>query len=509
MATKNTNTSNTASSDGAFELQAKADEWMDITPKEELLQAELDRFRNAFCKCSEQLECSRLENGLLNDRQVVLETQAASLKQSLETSAEQATATRSELESTLDSTRKQLDDLERALSERTKQAELEASRHQLELSAATSKHASELAQARTETERLQAAQSASKLEHQRLQQSLKDTRTESTTHKNTAVRFAGDLRILREQHACTRKELSDCRHALERETESHAASKTTKGKVAVLAESLKDTNKKLENDLAQAHRAMEINANRRTEEHKVATKQLEEFKAMAHDANAKKLSTDHQLQALQSDLTDRLQDLEALNKSHAKLQETLKDAEKDLRDAKMDKKSLTAHLAATETGRHELLEHQSELQETLEEVQDELDRAHTEIHTTREQLEESLAELQAVQQTTQEQQQQQQQQDRDDSEQQKQQQQQHDLELERRLEEQQKVFEDRLAQIHAILGLSFAKAVRKEVRTIQRSALEQMAIKSSPMLKVPLLLADHNKKQKQQKRRRPSGVKAA
>jgi hypothetical protein len=36
-----------------------------------------------------------------------------------------------------------------------------------------------------------------------------------------------------------------------------------------------------------------------------------------------------------------------------------------------------------------------------------------------------------------------------------------------------------------------------------------MAIKSSPMLKVPLLLADHNKKQKQQKRRRPSGVKAA
>lgn len=138
-----------------------------------------------------------------------------------------------------------------------------------------------------------------------------------------------------------------------------------------------------------------------------------------------------------------------------------------------------------------------------------MDRAHTEIHTTREQLEESLAELQAVQQTTQEQQQQQQQQDRDDSEQQKQQQQQHDLELERRLEEQQKVFEDRLAQIHAILGLSFAKAVRKEVRTIQRSALEQMAIKSSPMLKVPLLLADHNKKQKQQKRRRPSGVKAA
>ena len=47
-----------------FELQPKGPngEWMDVTPKEELLQHELERLKDAFTKCSMQLDSSRLEN---------------------------------------------------------------------------------------------------------------------------------------------------------------------------------------------------------------------------------------------------------------------------------------------------------------------------------------------------------------------------------------------------------------------------------------------------------------
>lgn len=43
---------NNIKSNSSFELQAKADEWIDVTPTEELLRAELARLQEAFEKCT-------------------------------------------------------------------------------------------------------------------------------------------------------------------------------------------------------------------------------------------------------------------------------------------------------------------------------------------------------------------------------------------------------------------------------------------------------------------------
>ena len=53
--TRNKHTTNVSSCHN-FELQAKADEWMNVTPKEEVLQSELDRLREAFDNCTTQLD---------------------------------------------------------------------------------------------------------------------------------------------------------------------------------------------------------------------------------------------------------------------------------------------------------------------------------------------------------------------------------------------------------------------------------------------------------------------
>ena len=74
-----------------FELHAKADEWMDVTPKEELLQNELDRLKEAFEKCSTQLDACRLENDLLKGFKTNLETETQQLKESLQVTQQQVT----------------------------------------------------------------------------------------------------------------------------------------------------------------------------------------------------------------------------------------------------------------------------------------------------------------------------------------------------------------------------------------------------------------------------------
>lgn len=430
----------------SFELQAKADEWMDVTPKEELLREELDRLKEAFAKCSSQLENSRLENNFLKDREASLERETEELRSSLQNESANLEETKTELATVQKRTCDRIQSLEETLSE--SEAELRIARENgkalgSKLVLQQQEHALALRQAHAET--------------QRFERDLKASRAETKTHREAAVRFAEDLRAARETHAATKQVLLETNERLEAQQRLRAKAEETTGAIAVLAETLRSEKSTLEQSLVRVRRE-------KTE----SQSKCADLESKLADMEA---TCDRRTKTVESELADRIEDLEAKGSSIEFLQAELKDAERTISESCLELASLKAHLAAMERGRHELLNRQSELEETVEELHDDLERAHQEIHSTRDRLETVLDSQ--ISRT----------------------------DLERRLREQRQAFDDRLAKIHAILGITFTTALRSEVREIRRSAVEQMMPVSA---RVPLLKNEHG-----HHGQRRSGIKTA
>jgi len=174
-------------SSSPFELQAKADEWMDITPKEELLRAELDRLKEAFEKCSTQLDSSRLENYLLKDRERELENESLNLQESLEDS-----------DWALDNSRTELKTYEKSSKELVSNLEIHLNQLKEEAKNSNNLNCSlreELSNERNEQELIV---SKLKIEIERLERELKAAKADGKDHRETAVKFAADLRKTRD-----------------------------------------------------------------------------------------------------------------------------------------------------------------------------------------------------------------------------------------------------------------------------------------------------------------------
>ena len=111
-------------------LQAKADEWIDVTPTEEVLRAELSRLQEAFDKCTSQLDSSRLENDLLKDRSIALEHEAKDLQTILDRANLNLDAINKDLELAKSTFEEERQSLEKTLKTTTeKQAIAEKSYH--------------------------------------------------------------------------------------------------------------------------------------------------------------------------------------------------------------------------------------------------------------------------------------------------------------------------------------------------------------------------------------------
>jgi len=277
-----------------------------------------------------------------------------------------------------------------------------------------------------------------------------------------AIKFANDLQKAREQQVSTQRSLEDTNRRLKAEKELHSKAKSDLGIVATLAETLKGEKQSLERSLDKE----------RTARSKFESQALNFAKQLAE----LRVHHDRTQQALESELAERLGDLHASNQSLEKLQVELQDAESALKETAYESDSLKQHLSFLESGRHELLEKQSELQESLEEAQESGARASEELCSQSILLEQALSE-------------------RDDLLQQNEsylKSHEREAELEAKLVAQQKAFEDRLRHIHSILGLKFTTALQKEVRTFQKHAIRQMP----RSFKVPLLL--HHQQQHQQ-----------
>ena len=426
----------------SFELQVKADEWIDVTPTEEVLRAELARLQEAFEKCTTQLDSSRLENDLLKDRSEALDHEAKDLQSILERTNTNLASTQQELTSARKTAEEERISLETSLKNVTdKQVRAEQDSKALEEQLSDA-HKQRLSDA-----------SLQKAAKERLERELKSSKVETKTHKDAAIRFAEDLRIFRENHRETKKALEESKKSLLMEKELHSKAKKTLGTVATLAETLKFENTKLKLSLAKEQSS-------RTEaesKNALLAKQMADLRALHVQKK----------DSLESELAQRLKDLHGSNESLQNLQVEMKSTEKELRENAIESASIKAHLAAMEQGRHELLEHQSELEESLEEALDDLTMQTEECASAKDLLEKAILErdtlrnqrsvyLQSSERET---------------------------ELEAKLLDQKKAFEKRLKDIHSILGLKFTTACQTEVRTIRKNAIKQMP----KSFKVPLL----------------------
>ena len=427
-------------------LQAKADEWIDVTPTEEVLRAELSRLQKAFDKCTSQLDSSRLENDLLKDRSIALEDEAKDLKSILD---------RTNLN--LDATSKELDRVKRS-SEEQRQSLETTLKSTAEKQAIAEKSVESLKEQMSEAEKQYLSKaSMHETEKQSLERRLKVSQGEAKNQKDAAIRFAEDLRTVRENHKQTKKALEKTNKALSSEKELHSKTKKTLGTVATLAETLKVEKQALKRSLAK-----EESSRIEAEKEKAAlTRKLGALTALY----------DKKQESLRAELGERMNDLEGSNKSIETLQIELKDAEAKLHESSVEAASLKQHMMTMEQGRHELLERQSELQDALDDALGERRMQSESLAKAEELLEKAILERDTLR----------------DQRSAYLQSSEREAELEAKLAEQKAAFEKRLKDIHSILGLKFTTAVKSEVRTIRKAAIAQMP----KSLKVPLLQYHH------------------
>lgn len=433
-----------------FELQVKADEWMDITPTVELQAKELDRLKEAFEKCSTQLDSSRLENDLLKDRERELENENLNLREFLEVSNRSLDNSQNELKTYEKSSKELISNLELHLNQIKEEANnSDNSFFSLREESSNKRMEQEVVISRLNTETV------------RLERELKSAKADGKNYRETAVKNAEDIRKTRDDERTLRHDLHAAQKCIAVNEKRLTEAKTTTGTIATLAEDLKIQKQGLERSLAQAHRdgmAAKSDARIKSEEVVVLREKMEELERF-HSTRINKL---------ESELNEQLQDLEGSLRSVEMLQIEVKDSERRIGGLLSECNELRNHLSLMEKGRHDLLEHKSELEESFEEIQHDLEIAQERLHEAEALLEKAVLERNTLRTH------------RDTYLQSSE----REAALVLRLYEQRRSFESRLKDIHSILGLKFTTAVQSEVREISRNAIEQMP----RSFRVPLLL---------------------
>jgi len=423
---------------------------MDITPTVELQAKELDRLKEAFEKCSTQLDSSRLENDLLKDQERELENENLNLRELLDVSNR-----------TLDNTQNELKTYEKSSKVLVSNLELHLS--QIEEEAKNSNKSFFSLREESSNKRMEQEVVISRLntETERLERELKSAKADGKNHRETAVKNAEDIQKTRDDERTLRHDLHAAQKCIAVNEKRLTEAKTTTGTIATLAEDLKIQKQGLERSLAQAHRdgmAAKSDARINSEEVVVLREKMEELERF-HSTRTNKLK---------SELNEQLQDLEGSLRSVEMLQIEVKDSERRIGGLLSECNELRNHLSLMEKGRHDLLEHKSELEESFEEIQHDLEIAQERLHEAEALLEKAVLERNTLRTH------------RDTYLQSSE----REAALVLRLYEQRRAFESRLKDIHSILGLKFTTAVQSEVREISRNAIEQMP----RSFRVPLLL---------------------
>lgn len=447
----------------SFEFHAKADEWMDVTPKEEVLASELKRLKEAFEKVSEQLDACRLENDLLKDHKEALEHNYEQLEVALEVTKEAVDRTSVELAES----KRQTSNVQKAAVDREASLQSTIAEKELEVNQAKAEIGSlQQTQQRLDQEYEAAALKSSKLrddlvqENKALQEKMASIQQDNREQHETIARFYREVETSRANE--TRLQLSVDNKDRELETlkkEATEARKTT-GTIATLAEDLKTKKVTLERLLSKKEQAIATVQDKEAD----ATAQVSALQKRLEDVETSSAS---RMQYLEGCLEDQTRSLEQSQGDCVSMEIQLADLKSKNSTLEQECQDLRDHLMKMESVRHEWLEQKSEMDESLDETFSDLESANERLH----QLEEALeaAELERasleshrekyMQAATRE------------------------AALYQKMREQQLSFEHRLQEIRSILGLKFTAAIHAEVQVLKN----ELPIS----FRVPLLAAKH------------------
>eukprot|EP00529_Nitzschia_sp_RCC80_P023318 CAMPEP_0113466368 /NCGR_PEP_ID=MMETSP0014_2-20120614/14234_1 /TAXON_ID=2857 /ORGANISM="Nitzschia sp." /LENGTH=460 /DNA_ID=CAMNT_0000358585 /DNA_START=298 /DNA_END=1680 /DNA_ORIENTATION=- /assembly_acc=CAM_ASM_000159 len=434
-----------------FELQAKADEWMDVTPKEEVLESELKRLKEAFERCTDQLNASRLENELLKDSKSSLETQTATLQATLDATSETLQQTRSELEVT----QQHLMDTHASAAQKDKIME------QLQ-----AEQKAELETNHQTTKQLQTKLDAAEKNNTTYLATIADLQVQSRKKSDHIDSIEKSLKEAREGISLKDKQYQELQKKVETQHSEILKTKTTTGTIATLAEQLKAEKLTLKNQLDDTKQRLEQTKSSLTDkEMKLGQLQtrLEDMKSSL-EANVDELKTQ---------LDDRTFQSTTLQEMVTKLETDNEQLVDQSLERQAELHALQSHAQAMETGRHEWLSLRSELEESLEETLGDLESSNakcmeleSQLATIKEECTQYRQKVNSLLSNNSS--------DREE-----------DLLL--KLEEQQATFDRKLSEIRSILGLNFTAHVKSEVKIVKKAIIQHNNDMMPSSFKVPLM----------------------
>jgi chromosome segregation ATPase len=406
---------------------------MDVTPKEEVLQNELDRLKEAFDKCTTQLDSCRLENDLLKGFKINLEQETQQLKEALQEAQSQIDIKANEWEELNEWTSQRIKSYQQTIREQEQnKAQLEEEKGVwMEKNATVTKRMVEM------EKRYQSSLVKLEKEKHTLQQRLVTLQSENQQQKDTITRFYQDLEASRGKEQQLQKELSTTQGLLQKHELEIQQSKKVTGTIATLAQSLKAEKVTLERSLATTKASLELYHHREMER----TEQLTVLREQYHQLDFSSSERVHELETMLDRQTTQYAETKQDLENVTVLYETTLS---QLEETNSQNLALKQHLEGMEVGRHGWLDQKIELEESLEEAFQDVENANIRLRELEGQLEQTEcqralleAQLDTYRHAA----------DREEA-------------LLLQMEEQKVAFEERLNEIRGILGLKFTVAIQ-------------------------------------------------
>jgi chromosome segregation ATPase len=441
----------------SFEFSAKADEWLDVTSSEELLQHELSRTKNDLETRSMELLESNVTIDLLKGHKTLLENERSTLQEKLQETQEVLMTTEKDLENTAESKQNLEKDLQgfKTSSDAMEQNMLQALSSSKEELVATKYHVTNLDQQiktmknEQQKERTQSISTIDGLNKlvERLNSNIRLLENSSKKQAEEIARSQKELWQARSREEALRRDLAKQTAVTAQRTKELKASQESMRSVSVLAENLKDKN----NSLARSVESLQQHLST-TKDQRTASARREA--ALQAEISGVKAESDDRTKKQEQTIADGLNKLEHAEDRIVGLEAYAEDLKEQFVAVSEERESLVASLAEKDSTIKVL----SDEKESLEiEMQEQSDAMAADL----EKAKDALA---------------------------------REEEMKKELDHQKTVFDARLKEIRSILGVSAITEIKTEINTVARICSEkQRACPSikAPTLRVPLMIGLH------------------
>jgi len=452
---------NTRKMSNYFEFSAKADEWLDVTSREEILQNELNHTKNDLETRSMELLESNVTIDLLKGHKTLLENERESLRDELKRTKETLSALTKNLEN--------LTHGKETLEQNLEALKISSELKMKKLEAALVANKQELANAESRIVQLEQMNIAMKNEHQeentvahskivhlhqlveKLTQNISSLEVTSKKQAEQLEQAQKELQQSRSREQALRQDLVKQTSLTEQRSKELKEFQNNIGTISVLAENLKEKN----NNLVRSMNVMQQQLNDTKEKYRASAQR----EADLHEQLVKvKSQSDERIEKQEQRIVDE--------------QIKLKDAEDRMVGLEANMEHLKQEFLVVSEERATLIKALAEKEAMVQQLVDEKESLERELQ---DQAEENAADLQNAKDSL----------AREEA-------------LKRELKAQKAIFDNRLKEIRTILGVSAIAEIKAELDTVARLCAQNPHLRKRPLIKaptlrVPLLISFHNK----------------